>query len=53
MRGFPAPPLKIKEPKTVAHTFVVPSFSALPKYGHVFGGHYIPVKVDVPKLNIS
>lgn len=52
-RGFPKPPLKVKEPKTVAHTFTTPSYSALPKYGDVFGKHYIPVSQDVPKLNVS
>ena len=50
---FPAPPLKIKEPKTLAHTFTTPSYSVLPKYGEVFGKHYIPVSQDVPKLNVS
>jgi hypothetical protein len=50
---FPAPPLKVKEPKTVAHTFTTPSYSAIPKYGDVFGKHFIPSGVDVPKLNVS
>jgi hypothetical protein len=53
MNHFPAPPLKIKEPKTIAHTFVVPSYSAIPKYGDVFGAHFIPSKVKIPSLNIS
>lgn len=47
-----APPI-IKEPKTVAHTFVAPSYSAIPKYGDVFGAHFIPSKVKIPNLNIS
>lgn len=47
------PPPKITEPKTVAHVFTTPSYSAIPKYGDVFGKHYIPVDVSVPKLNIS
>jgi hypothetical protein len=50
---FPAPPLKVKEPKTLAHTLVTPSYAALPKYGEVFGKHYIPIYQDVAKLNVS
>jgi hypothetical protein len=50
---FPAPPLKVKEPKTLAHTFTNQYYSALPKYGDVFGKHFIPSGVAVPKLNVS
>jgi len=53
MRGFPAPPLKIKEPKTTSSVLTVPSYSAIPKYGDVFGGHYVPTKQNIPKLNVS
>jgi len=47
-----SPPV-VKEPKMACQPFVTPAYASLPKYGKVFGKHYIPIKVNTPKLNVS